>query len=379
MADPILPAAPYCVPSSASPEERARIIAARAREALTDPSVQAAARGIACANCQPRERAAAVLRRAQAAGFVADPPGCDAYAPVAHTLAHGGDCDDLTPLVMALGTLTGFGARVAYLSQPDEPQDHVTGMLLVDGEWLWAEPSVRGARLGEHPYDAARRTGQLASYKGTGSFTGVADGVVANLLTLGLLGVAAYFGARAGARGNPEPRRELAWRTRQPHGAIMRARTFDRIERQARARGYDDPQAVAGSAYWRTVRAKYRDRPRRNPAPDRLEEYAVTIDMGSGRTERSLSWTHPGGNGESWSLIRDGDESRFRFGPGSGYAFVDDPTEIVWHGDLDERPLNKEAMRELGVSGYLRLQQMRERFAELKPSDFVPSEDISLG
>src|SRR5512147_2642042 len=204
-------AAGYCVAPGATPDERGAIIARRAREALSDPYVRQVAAGIACANCSPRERAAAVLRRVQAAGFVPDPPRCDAYRPVAVTLRQGGDCDDLTPAVMALGTLAGFEAFCAYLDQADfAPQDHGTGVLVVDGATLWAEPSLRGARLGEHPYAAARRLGYAAPLVGTGggtgSLQGVADGVVANPLTLGLVGAAAYVGGRwvaGGTRPNP--------------------------------------------------------------------------------------------------------------------------------------------------------------------------------
>jgi hypothetical protein len=52
--------------------------------------------------------------------------------------------------------------------------------------------------------------------------------------------------------------KERAWRSRQRPEAIMHRRTFRAIEREAQARGYRNPKAVAGAAYWRTVRAKYR-------------------------------------------------------------------------------------------------------------------------
>lgn len=50
----------------------------------------------------------------------------------------------------------------------------------------------------------------------------------------------------------------LAWRRRQTPGAIMRPTTFRRIVRRASAAGYRNPRAVAGRAYWNTVRAKAR-------------------------------------------------------------------------------------------------------------------------
>jgi len=55
------------------------------------------------------------------------------------------------------------------------------------------------------------------------------------------------------------PEKILAWRRRQKPGKIMKPSTFKEIERKAREAGYDDPKAVAGAAYWKTVKAKYRE------------------------------------------------------------------------------------------------------------------------
>ena len=61
---------------------------------------------------------------------------------------------------------------------------------------------------------------------------------------------------------NRVPKKVLEWRERQTPGRIMRPETFQRIVREAEKRGARDPEAVAGAAYWRTVRAKYRERRR---------------------------------------------------------------------------------------------------------------------
>lgn len=61
-------------------------------------------------------------------------------------------------------------------------------------------------------------------------------------------------------RGKPKPRAGkgmLAWRSRQKPGAIMKPSTFTGIEKKAAAAGATDPEAVAGSAYWKAVGAKY--------------------------------------------------------------------------------------------------------------------------
>ena len=48
------------------------------------------------------------------------------------------------------------------------------------------------------------------------------------------------------------------WREKQKRGAIMKPKTFKKIERKARAAGARNPKAVAGKAYWRTAEAKYK-------------------------------------------------------------------------------------------------------------------------
>ena len=55
-----------------------------------------------------------------------------------------------------------------------------------------------------------------------------------------------------------ETKKLLAWRKRQKPGAIMKPSTFKTIERKAAARGYSNPEAVAGRAYWTTAKAKFR-------------------------------------------------------------------------------------------------------------------------
>lgn len=51
-----------------------------------------------------------------------------------------------------------------------------------------------------------------------------------------------------------------SWRRRQGRGKIMRTSTFARIKSSAASRGYRNPQAVAGAAYWKTAKAKFRRR-----------------------------------------------------------------------------------------------------------------------
>ena len=57
----------------------------------------------------------------------------------------------------------------------------------------------------------------------------------------------------------------LQWRKRQPPEKIMRRETFEKIKESAKKRygiGEERAAKVAGAAYWKTVKAKYRGRKR---------------------------------------------------------------------------------------------------------------------
>ena len=53
------------------------------------------------------------------------------------------------------------------------------------------------------------------------------------------------------------------WRARKGKGAIMKPSTFERIKRSAAAKGYRNPAAVAGRAYWNAAKAQMRTGKRR--------------------------------------------------------------------------------------------------------------------
>ena len=48
------------------------------------------------------------------------------------------------------------------------------------------------------------------------------------------------------------------WRRKQKPGAIMKPSTFKKIESKAKKAGATNPEAVAGSQYWKIARTKYR-------------------------------------------------------------------------------------------------------------------------
>ena len=60
------------------------------------------------------------------------------------------------------------------------------------------------------------------------------------------------------SRGAKVSRGLKKWRREQPKGAIMKPSTFEKIKKAAAAEGATDPEKVAGAAYWKTAKAKYR-------------------------------------------------------------------------------------------------------------------------
>lgn len=85
-----------------------------------------------------------------------------------------GDCEDTATLYVALvraaGHLLGrpLDGHVKWLSQPGKPQNHVPAMAWgSDGIHLWAETTLPGSQIGEHPYDALARLGDAPRIEGT--------------------------------------------------------------------------------------------------------------------------------------------------------------------------------------------------------------------
>jgi transglutaminase-like putative cysteine protease len=94
-----------------------------------------------------------------------DPWGREYYQGIYWTLTYGGDCEDLVVALVALMLAAGLDARVVWQEQSGAPLNHVTAQVRLPTpkgpEWVWADPTVKGARLGEEPHDAAARLGQF--------------------------------------------------------------------------------------------------------------------------------------------------------------------------------------------------------------------------
>lgn len=99
------------------------------------------------------------LKEAHKLPYVADPPTEDCYRHVELTAKQGGECKALNIFLVALLLRLGIRAEVVWIDQPGRPLNHVTSLVWLDDQPLWADASIAGARLGESPYEALQRTG----------------------------------------------------------------------------------------------------------------------------------------------------------------------------------------------------------------------------
>ena len=117
--------------------------------------------------------ASACLAAVHAYPYVSHPDGVEQFQPVAWTLRHGGNCEDLSCLYAVLARRAGLPCRLVWINQPGARLNHVIPQVHLYGDWYWAESSIAGAMLGEDPYDAATRL-QRHDVTGTEGMTSAA-------------------------------------------------------------------------------------------------------------------------------------------------------------------------------------------------------------
>jgi transglutaminase-like putative cysteine protease len=122
----------------------------------------------------PRERARVLLEWLhERVRFEPDPNEWtegDLYqSPRSTWQARRGDCDDTAPLLAAMLRAAGLRSRLVAMSSEKygwQPR-HVSVQAYLPccetcragcWDWVWCEPTIRGARVGEHPAAAALRT-----------------------------------------------------------------------------------------------------------------------------------------------------------------------------------------------------------------------------
>lgn len=106
------------------------------------------------------------LRAAQALPYRSDPSGSADLVSLSLACVErdGGDCEERSAYVAARVTAraaltrAGVVVELGWIPQEWAPLDHVTARVALPGRgWLWADATVPGAKLGEHPWTAARR------------------------------------------------------------------------------------------------------------------------------------------------------------------------------------------------------------------------------
>lgn len=76
-----------------------------------------------------------------------------------------GDCEDLAILYVSLARAAGFRAMPVWVQQDGAFQNHVAAVVYVptvlspSGEPRWAETTIEGAQIGEHPWVVVERLG----------------------------------------------------------------------------------------------------------------------------------------------------------------------------------------------------------------------------
>lgn len=162
---PDVNAAPWRISDATPPAQRLSQLADLAAQGAVNPRVREWAQ-LRAGNGTVAERAARLLVAVQRRGFRPDPDGAEYYQGVGYTLTHGGDCEDLSVLLMAALTAVGIKSKLRWLSQPGSALNHVTLAVQLPTGPAWAETTIPGARLGEDPYEAAQRLGSLERIRG---------------------------------------------------------------------------------------------------------------------------------------------------------------------------------------------------------------------
>lgn len=146
-------AAEVVVPSH---KAKVELLALLARWDSRRPRVIELARGIAARTRGGPEKIARALHEWILATVRFAPEPRELFRATERTIADRyGDCDDAARALLALYLAAGLRGGLATLGSPPT---HVAVCVELGDRWLWAEPTIPGAQLGEHPRAALRRT-----------------------------------------------------------------------------------------------------------------------------------------------------------------------------------------------------------------------------
>jgi hypothetical protein len=159
----VLPRTQLRVDPYAHPCERIRLLERMADEAAARGELsplEARARQATRFGGSQRAVAEAALATVQGLPYYPEAKDQQWFKPIAWTVGRGGSCGPLSAVLYGLCKRLGLDAQVVWITQAGRALNHLSVLVMVDGAWQWADPSVRGARLGEDPYAAIERLGQ---------------------------------------------------------------------------------------------------------------------------------------------------------------------------------------------------------------------------
>jgi transglutaminase-like putative cysteine protease len=160
------PATPWCVPDTTDECYRITLINRIANEGMQREPVQkiahlAKTRALLASGGVPSVPVTAieVLRAVQSIPYVDPNHDKECLQRTDYTIANGGECKALSAVLVAVARLAGLQADPVWVTQTGLPMNHVTSVIYIDGIPEWADASVRGAALGENPWEAVSRLG----------------------------------------------------------------------------------------------------------------------------------------------------------------------------------------------------------------------------
>jgi transglutaminase-like putative cysteine protease len=176
----------FLVPDTTSPEHRMMMVEDLVAFGARDPDVIAYARQVVAAS--PANPLQALLDGMHARVTYYPDCGdgnCEDIQRPAYTLfgIGRGDCEDMSMAFASMARAMGYTARAVWLPQPGA-NNHVPAQIcgtpphaithtaqVIPPEngpscespngWVWVETTLPGARVGEHPYEAAERLGVI--------------------------------------------------------------------------------------------------------------------------------------------------------------------------------------------------------------------------
>lgn len=153
-------------PAAASRRARLDALLWAAESGARDPAVRAVV-GVVLSTLRsdlgrepsPRETAQRLLDSlGEIVAYDPDPTGGEAVRlPTLVLGSRKGDAEELAVVFVAMCRCANVEAALAWLDQPQHAVNHVFARVKVGDRWLDAETTLRGARVGEAPYEAMRR------------------------------------------------------------------------------------------------------------------------------------------------------------------------------------------------------------------------------